>query len=187
MRMLSAVMVAMGALLLSSGASAQPAAPLLILKLAPGPMDETINKGEIKVTWPEAGMYWLETGTEDNKTVLETISGFINSFIKPSNTRQEQLLLDICTKLENLNENKNRTVDKTFPVNNKTVNINELTVMEQNKTENQTSDDLTMESEESELEIPRNDLYNPFWIDMKIFGQFFTFTKCSFTSFSWLL
>lgn len=28
-------------------------------------------KGEIKVTWPEAGMYWLETGTEDNKTSVK--------------------------------------------------------------------------------------------------------------------
>ncbi len=24
--------------------------------------------GQIRVTWPEAGMYWLETGTEDDKT-----------------------------------------------------------------------------------------------------------------------
>ncbi|MBT0178034.1 DUF4198 domain-containing protein, partial [Listeria seeligeri] len=28
-------------------------------------------KGEIKVTWPEAGMYWLETGTEDKKTSVK--------------------------------------------------------------------------------------------------------------------
>ena len=28
-------------------------------------------KGEIKVTWPEAGMYWLETGTEDDKTSVK--------------------------------------------------------------------------------------------------------------------
>ncbi|OBU57791.1 DUF4198 domain-containing protein [Stenotrophomonas maltophilia] len=28
-------------------------------------------RGEIKVTWPEAGMYWLETGTEDNKTSVK--------------------------------------------------------------------------------------------------------------------
>ena len=26
--------------------------------------------GQFSVTWPEAGMYWLETGTEDNKTSL---------------------------------------------------------------------------------------------------------------------
>ncbi|MNV12206.1 Nickel uptake substrate-specific transmembrane region [compost metagenome] len=28
----------------------------------------TDAKGEFSVTWPDAGMYWLETGTEDNKT-----------------------------------------------------------------------------------------------------------------------
>ena len=30
----------------------------------------TDAKGEFSVTWPEAGMYWLETGTEDDKTSL---------------------------------------------------------------------------------------------------------------------
>jgi len=28
-------------------------------------------QGEIKVTWPEAGMYWLETGSEDNRTTVK--------------------------------------------------------------------------------------------------------------------
>ena len=28
-------------------------------------------KGEFSVTWPEAGMYWLETGSEDNKTSVK--------------------------------------------------------------------------------------------------------------------
>ena len=27
-------------------------------------------KGEIKVTWPQAGMYWLETGSEDSRTTV---------------------------------------------------------------------------------------------------------------------
>ena len=30
----------------------------------------TDANGEFSVTWPEAGMYWLETGTEDSKTSL---------------------------------------------------------------------------------------------------------------------
>ena len=30
----------------------------------------TDAKGEFTVTWPEAGMYWLETGTEDDKTSI---------------------------------------------------------------------------------------------------------------------
>ena len=30
----------------------------------------TDAKGELTVTWPEAGMYWLETGTEDDKTSI---------------------------------------------------------------------------------------------------------------------
>ena len=31
---------------------------------------KTDANGEFVVTWPEAGMYWLETGTEDDKTSL---------------------------------------------------------------------------------------------------------------------
>jgi len=31
---------------------------------------KTDANGEFSVTWPEAGMYWLETGTEDTKTSL---------------------------------------------------------------------------------------------------------------------
>ena len=31
---------------------------------------KTDANGEFSVTWPEAGMYWLETGTEDDKTSL---------------------------------------------------------------------------------------------------------------------
>ena len=31
----------------------------------------TDAKGEFAVTWPEAGMYWLETGTEDSRTSIK--------------------------------------------------------------------------------------------------------------------
>ncbi len=31
----------------------------------------TDAKGEFAVTWPEAGMYWLETGTDDSKTSIK--------------------------------------------------------------------------------------------------------------------
>lgn len=30
----------------------------------------TDANGEFSVTWPEAGMYWLETSSTDNKTSL---------------------------------------------------------------------------------------------------------------------
>lgn len=53
-----------------------------------------------------------------------------------------------------MNVNNNKTMDLTIA----------------DKTENQTQD-LTVESEVSEIEIPRNDLYNPFWIDLKFLGN----------------
>lgn len=34
----------------------------------------TDANGEFSVTWPQAGMYWLETGTEDNKTSIPQAS-----------------------------------------------------------------------------------------------------------------
>ena len=30
----------------------------------------TDQAGEVKVTWPEAGMYWLEAETSDKKTTI---------------------------------------------------------------------------------------------------------------------
>ena len=30
----------------------------------------TDANGEFSVTWPEAGMYWLETGTQDDRTTV---------------------------------------------------------------------------------------------------------------------
>ena len=31
---------------------------------------KTDATGEFSVTWPEAGMYWMETGSEDSKTSM---------------------------------------------------------------------------------------------------------------------
>ena len=105
-------------------------------------------------------------GTEDNKGVFESISSFITNITKPSTSRQEQLLVDICAKLENLKETNK--CDKTLL----SKTSMEFTIVEQNKTTVDQSQDFTCDSTEvSELEIPRNDLYNPFWIDLKILGN----------------
>ena len=48
-RILSAALAA-GAFLLGANAMAEPAAPLLTVRLAPGPMDEAVGKGELGVT-----------------------------------------------------------------------------------------------------------------------------------------
>jgi predicted metalloprotease with PDZ domain len=50
MRRLSGAAIAVCALAWSAGATAAPTAPLLELRLAPGPMDEAINQGDVKVT-----------------------------------------------------------------------------------------------------------------------------------------
>ena len=50
MRRLSGAAIAACALVWSAGAIAAPPAPLLELRLGPGPMDEAVNRGEVKVT-----------------------------------------------------------------------------------------------------------------------------------------
>ena len=50
------VLLASGALLLAGSAAAAPEAPLLTLKLAPSAMDETVNKGDVKITMTVPGM-----------------------------------------------------------------------------------------------------------------------------------
>ncbi len=103
-------------------------------------------------------------GIEGDKGVFESIAGFFTTMSSSKNARQEQLLLEICNKLENLNAEKKceKSGDK-----NKSM---DMTIMDQNnKTSEQT--DLSVDSEVSEVEVPRNDLYNPFWIDLKILGD----------------
>ncbi len=104
-------------------------------------------------------------GTDGDKGVFESISSFIQGITKSSSCRQEQLLLEICSKLENLNEKK---MDKTLG--NKTM---ELSLVEKvtEKTVNNSQADTSCGSEVSEVEIPRNDLYNPFWIELKFLGN----------------
>lgn len=103
-------------------------------------------------------------GTEGDKGVFESIGSFITGLTSSKSNRQEQLLIDICAKLENLNADKK--CDKT-------VNGNKSIDMTIGGLENKTSEqtDFSVESECSEVEIPRNDLYNPFWIDLKILGD----------------
>ena len=48
----------------------------------------------------------LILGSENKKGILENIATFIHNLMKPSANRQEQLLVDICTKLDKFNENK---------------------------------------------------------------------------------
>ena len=103
-------------------------------------------------------------GTEGNQGVFESLSSFLQGLTRSSSSRQEQLLVEICAKLEGLNEKR---LDKS--IGNKTM---ELSIVEKvEKTVNSSQADTTCDSEVSEVEIPRNDLYNPFWIELKILGN----------------
>jgi chitin synthase len=116
-------------------------------------------------------------GSEDKKGVLENIADFIHNLMKPSSNRQEKLLADIVSKLENLAEKKSEP-------NNETNHHHQLTLISNSSSDNTSSLDADANDDEDDnnttLDIPRNDLYNPYWIEMKMFGKndiFFLNTK----------
>jgi len=119
-------------------------------------------------------------GGDGKKGALENIAQFLGSVLKPTANRQEQLLLEICNKLENLNENKNKTplsANET-PRNDITANNLTMQTIDPNKSNvgNQTnntstsSGDVTADTTNNS-QIARNYLYNPFWIEMKSLGK----------------
>lgn len=112
-------------------------------------------------------------GSEEHKGMIENAADFFQNLIKipaTANNRQEKLLEDIVTRLENLNETrKNGTVGGATMVADSpklVANTEKTTILSQS---NLVAEDST--SEELSVEIPRNDLYNPHWIDLKILGK----------------
>ena len=102
-------------------------------------------------------------GSEEKKGVLENIADFIHNLMKPSSNRQEKLLSEIVNKLDNLNEKKSTGNDSTFRIENENKAPNDTQLSLLNSTDGSNSD--------SKVDIPRNDLYNPYWIEMKMFGK----------------
>lgn len=92
--------------------------------------------------------------------------------MKPSSNRQEKLLADIVSRLEALNEKKhdsprqgNTDASPRNDLNNNNVNADQdsqLSLLN--------SSDGSLVND-SKVDIPRNDLYNPYWIEMKMFGK----------------
>ena len=112
------------------------------------------------------GLMSFIMGSEEKKGVLENMADFIHNLMKPTATRQEKLLTDICAKLENLNEKKTSVGDSPR-------NVTFRNDVDTNKSTNETqaTNESVTSSNDSKNEIPRNSLYNPFWIDMKLFGK----------------
>jgi chitin synthase len=120
-------------------------------------------------------------GADGQKGAIENIGLFFTSLMKPSATRQEQLLIEICNKLDNLNDN-NKKPPLSANETPRNLNNDTMQTIDQNKSQvaatsiNQTnntstsSGDLTTDSSNSS-QIARNYLYNPYWIEMKSLGN----------------
>lgn len=112
-------------------------------------------------------------GSEGNKGIMENAADFIQNLIKvpaTANSRQEKLLEDIVSRLDNLNETKKTQMGVTTSVS-ESPKIGGVT--EKTSILNQTNnivDEITTANEEP-TSVPRNDLYNPRWIDMKMLGK----------------
>ena len=130
-------------------------------------IDAEVNVEIIKQKKKAKGFLSSVLGLGEDQSIVESITTFINGLTANKTNRQEQLLVEICKKLENLNDKK---ADKT--INNTANKTCDLTIMDQNKTENRTDDSHEAESTmSSTMSIPRNDLYNPYWIDLKLLGD----------------
>jgi chitin synthase len=122
---------------------------------------------EVKNLRPKRkGLMSFIMGSEDKKGVLENIADFIHNLMKPSSNRQEKLLSEIVNKLDNLHEKKSSNNDSlrdaTFRNDeNKLSNDSQVSLL--NSTDGSSND--------SKTDVPRNDLYNPYWIEMKMFGK----------------
>jgi len=145
--------------------------------------NESKPASENKAKTEKKGILSFIMGTEGKKGALENIATFITSIMKPSASRHEQLLVDICNKLDYLNENKKPPLSANETprnLNNDTTsnNLSMQTLLDQNNKSsvtNQTnntstsSGDITTDTNSSQ--IARNYLYNPYWIEMKSLGN----------------
>jgi chitin synthase len=120
--------------------------------------------------------YFMGNGRK--KGLLQNVSEFFQHLVKPSSNRQEQLLVEICHRLESLRDSPksaktplsaaNSLVDNATPVKQQMFfpgqakfdanNYNMSIVMECDQTQ-------------GEIDIPRNELFNPFWLDVKFLGK----------------
>jgi chitin synthase len=123
------------------------------------------------------GLLSLLLGSGEQKGALENAVEFMHNLMKPSNNKQEKLLTEICNKLESLNENKRQTTThlpgEESPRTARSAN-NQAVIAVDNDSMAHANNDTIQNStavESSQVEIPRNYLYNPFWIDMKMFGK----------------
>lgn len=117
-------------------------------------------------------------GSEDQKGMIENAAEFIQNLIKvPANatTRQEKLLEDIVSRLETLNESKKNVGGNTgattlaAPESPKVGGATEKsTILSQSNFGNE---ETGANDDQTTVDIPRNDLYNPRWIDTKMLGK----------------
>lgn len=130
----------------------------------------------------------LFMGSEDQKGMFENAAEFIQSLVKvpaTANHRQEKLLEEIVSRLENLNETKKNLTSGVGANGGATTIIvpdspkpggviggagatEKSTILSQS---NMVPDEPNEDQSTANVEIPRNDLYNPCWIDTKMLGK----------------
>lgn len=114
-----------------------------------------------------SGIMGLIMGSGNQKGVFENATDFFQNLMKPSANRQEKLLTEIVNKLENLGDKKIPLSSNTIAQLDSPINEKLIGDSEPRETQNESNTELV----ESQVEIPRNYLYNPAWIDMKTLGK----------------
>ncbi|RNA37518.1 chitin synthase, partial [Brachionus plicatilis] len=124
------------------------------------------DEGESSKKPKRSGIMGLIMGSENQKGMLENATEFLQNLMKPSVNRHEKLLSEIVGKLESLG-------DKKVPLSSNTIAQLDSPTNEQlnGHSDLRDSQDESHTELESQVEIPRNYLYNPAWIDMKTLGK----------------
>lgn len=141
------------------------------------------------------GIMSIFMGSEERKGMIENATDFIQNLIKvpvAANSRQEKLLEDIVSRLENLNDTRKTAAGQNTMAGvtvAEATNVEGATTVAGNQTEKTTimlsqtaagaasmgggNEETTNEDQAAAAAsaIPRNELYNPHWIEQKVLGK----------------
>jgi hypothetical protein len=136
-----------------------------------------MNENHIQTKRGKIATYFMGDGYE-KKGLVQNVSEFFQHLLRPSSNRQEQILLEICHRLESLRDGSGSKNGKTplsaanTLVDNATPSQMFFPRMRKFDLNNNTINSTVMETDfNCDIDIPRNDLFNPFWLDVKFLGK----------------
>lgn len=102
--------------------------------------------------------------------ILQNMPLFLQNLMKPAPNKHEKLLMEICNKLDNLKDAPKTA--KSAIISGSNSLLEPQSPLRQNQSYASDNPNETQANDsQNEIDIPRNDLYNPYWIDLKYLGK----------------